>query len=102
MDLEKAAGRITALEGAAKHNDYMAAHNNSSTDGNAITYFAPVINIVRTPTWGRIQETYGESVTLSGRLGSAYVQGIQASSGPVLPYNNTYQLGSAMAKHFLA
>jgi hypothetical protein len=102
VKLEEATGRIIALEGAAKHNDYMAAHNNTSADAYAITYYAPVINIARTPTWGRIQESYGESVFLSQQLGSAYVQGIQASSGPVPPYNNTYQLGSAMAKHFVA
>ena len=38
---------------------------------------APTINILRHPAWGRAQETYGEDVFLLGRLGSAFVDGVQ-------------------------
>jgi beta-glucosidase len=38
---------------------------------------APTINILRHPAWARSQETYGEDSFLLGRLGSAYVQGVQ-------------------------
>lgn len=38
---------------------------------------APTVNILRHPAWGRSQETYGEDSFLLGRLGSAYVVGLQ-------------------------
>src|SRR6185295_10162596 len=50
---------------------------------------APTVNILRHPSWGRAQETYGEDPFLLGRLGSAYVVGVQEYVG-------------ACAKHFAA
>jgi beta-glucosidase len=38
---------------------------------------APTVNILRNPAWGRAEETYGEDSFLLGRLGSAFVQGVQ-------------------------
>jgi beta-glucosidase len=38
---------------------------------------APTVNILRHPAWGRAQETYGEDVYLLGRLGTAFVTGVQ-------------------------
>jgi beta-glucosidase len=38
---------------------------------------APTVNILRHPAWGRAQETYGEDSFLLGRLGSAFVTGVQ-------------------------
>ena len=38
---------------------------------------APTVNILRHPAWGRSQETYGEDVFQLGRLGSAFVVGLQ-------------------------
>jgi beta-glucosidase len=38
---------------------------------------APTVNILRHPAWGRSQETYGEDNFLLGRLGSAFVSGVQ-------------------------
>jgi beta-glucosidase len=42
-----------------------------------LVYRCPVINISRDPRWGRIQECYGEDPVLTGRLGTAYVKGLQ-------------------------
>jgi beta-glucosidase len=39
---------------------------------------APTVNIMRIPTWGRNFETYSEDPYLAGRIGTAYVQGLQA------------------------
>ena len=50
---------------------------------------APTVNILRHPAWGRAQETYGEDVFLLGRLGSAFVNGVQQYAG-------------ACAKHYAA
>ncbi len=38
---------------------------------------APTTNILRHPFWGRSEETYGEDSYLLGRIGSAYVMGVQ-------------------------
>jgi len=38
---------------------------------------APCINILRHPSWGRAQETYGEDPVLLGVMGSAFVIGTQ-------------------------
>ncbi len=43
--------------------------------GNVL--LAPTINILRHPSWGRSQETYGEDTHHLGRMGSAFVQGVQ-------------------------
>ncbi len=42
-----------------------------------LVYRGPVINISRNPRWGRIQEEYGEDPYLTGRMGVAYVKGLQ-------------------------
>jgi beta-glucosidase len=50
---------------------------------------APTINILRNPAWGRSEETYGEDSFQLGRLGSAFVQGVQ-------------QYAPACVKHYAA
>jgi beta-glucosidase len=42
-----------------------------------LDYWSPNINIFRDPRWGRGQETYGEDPYLAGRLGTAFVRGLQ-------------------------
>jgi beta-glucosidase len=42
-----------------------------------LIYRGPVINISRNPYWGRINECYGEDPYLTGRVGVAYVKGLQ-------------------------
>jgi beta-glucosidase len=44
-----------------------------------LIYRAPVINIGRNPYWGRNEEAYGEDPYLTGRLGMAYVKGLQGN-----------------------
>lgn len=41
---------------------------------------APVVNLARDPRWGRVEETFGEDPYLSGRIGLAYVEGMQGTS----------------------
>ena len=49
----------------------------------------PTVNVLRHPAWGRSEETYGEDSFLLGRLGSAFVQGVQ-------------QYAPACVKHYAA
>lgn len=40
---------------------------------------APVLDIGRDPRWGRLEETFGEDPYLTGRLGVAFVRGLQGA-----------------------
>jgi beta-glucosidase len=42
-----------------------------------LTVWSPNINIFRDPRWGRGQETYGEDPYLTGRMGIAFIGGLQ-------------------------
>lgn len=44
-----------------------------------LIYRSPVINISRNPYWGRINEIFGEDPYHTGRMGVAYVKGIQGN-----------------------
>jgi len=50
---------------------------NFQGDKKGLIYRAPVINVSRNPYWGRINECYGEDPYLTGRLGVAYIKGLQ-------------------------
>jgi beta-glucosidase len=61
-----------------------AKYNQAQREGNhriffGLTFWSPNINIFRDPRWGRGQETYGEDPFLTGRMGTAFVQGVQGS-----------------------
>ena len=58
-----------------------------------LTFWTPNINIFRDPRWGRGQETYGEDPFLTGRLGAAFVRGLQGD-------HPRYLKAAACAKHF--
>ncbi|MEV5549654.1 glycoside hydrolase family 3 N-terminal domain-containing protein [Streptomyces sp. NPDC052309] len=40
---------------------------------------APVLDVVRDPRWGRVEETIGEDPYLVGSIGTAYVQGLRSA-----------------------
>ena len=58
--------------------------------------FAPVLDIARTPLWGRFYETLGESPYVAATMGSIFVTTVQHD-----PDIAPYKIG-ATAKHFLA
>ena len=58
-----------------------------------LTVWSPNINIFRDPRWGRGQETYGEDPYLTGRMGIAFIQGLQGNDPKFLKT-------VATAKHF--
>jgi beta-glucosidase len=64
-----------SIEGRIKHaQDVRAGHSNIM---EGLDFWAPNINIVRDPRWGRGQETYGEDPFLTARMGVAFVTGMQ-------------------------
>ncbi|MBD3185410.1 glycoside hydrolase family 3 protein [Candidatus Bathyarchaeota archaeon] len=62
-------------EARAKHHDFQRKQDYGRYKG--LTFWSPNINIFRDPRWGRGQETYGEDPYLTGRLGVAFVKGLQ-------------------------
>ena len=41
---------------------------------------SPVLDVVRDPRWGRVEETFGEDPYLATQLGTAYVRGLQGKA----------------------
>lgn len=66
---------VISTEARGKYNDALAHNNTGRYYG--LTFWSPNINIFRDPRWGRGQETYGEDPFLTGRLGVAFVTGLQ-------------------------
>ena len=74
-DLIHRVAEVISTEARAKYNDAVAHGNRARYFG--LTFWSPNINIFRDPRWGRGQETYGEDPYLTGRLGVAFVRGLQ-------------------------
>jgi beta-glucosidase len=64
-----------STEGRIKHVQAVRAGHSDIFEG--LDFWAPNINIFRDPRWGRGQETYGEDPFLTGRMGVAFVTGMQ-------------------------
>ncbi len=64
-----------STEARAKNGEALRNDNHSIYYG--LDIWSPNINIFRDPRWGRGQETYGEDPFLTGRLGVAFVEGLQ-------------------------
>ena len=68
----------TAQEGRVKFN-LALRKKDSGRIFQGLTFFSPNINIVRDPRWGRGQETYGEDPFLTGKMGIAFITGLQGN-----------------------
>ncbi len=84
------AGQI-GIEGRIKHVQNLREGHTGIMGG--LDFWSPNLNIFRDPRWGRGQETYGEDPFLTGRMGVAYVTGLQGD-------NPKYYLAIATPKHF--
>ena len=65
---------VISTEARAKHNEDI---RKGLFNGVGLDFWSPNLNIFRDPRWGRGQETYGEDPYLTGRMGVAYVTGMQ-------------------------
>jgi beta-glucosidase len=81
-----------AREARVKYNQAARAGRAGRMMGG-LTFFSPNINIFRDPRWGRGQETYGEDPFLSGRLGVAFITGMQGD-------DPDHPVVTATAKHY--
>src|SRR6266403_1586104 len=66
---------VIGTEARAKHERAVRAGRHDIMEG--LDFWSPNINIFRDPRWGRGQETYGEDPFLTGRMGVAFVTGMQ-------------------------
>ncbi|MDO4357393.1 MAG: glycoside hydrolase family 3 C-terminal domain-containing protein [Clostridia bacterium] len=89
-DFHRRVADVIATEGRAKYNARAMMDDRDIYKG--LTFWSPNINIFRDPRWGRGQETYGEDPYLTGRLGAAFIRGLQG--------DGEYLKSAACAKHF--
>ena len=90
-DMMEKVGGIISDEGRAKYHEYQRKGDHGIYKG--LTFWAPNINIFRDPRWGRGHETYGEDPYLTGKLGAAFIRGIQGK-------DKKYLKAAACVKHF--
>ncbi|MEJ2501774.1 MAG: glycoside hydrolase family 3 C-terminal domain-containing protein [Gemmatimonadota bacterium] len=90
--LHQEIAHVIGVEARAKFNGYVGTPLEGAIF-RGLTFWSPNINIFRDPRWGRGQETYGEDPYLTGRLGVAFVRGLQGD-------HPDYLLAAAGAKHF--
>ncbi len=62
-------------EARAKYNEFKRFGSTEQYQG--LTFWSPNINIFRDPRWGRGHETYGEDPLLTGKMGVAFIKGLQ-------------------------
>jgi beta-glucosidase len=77
-------------EARAKYNEFKKFGSTELYQG--LTFWSPNINIFRDPRWGRGHETYGEDPLLTGKMGSAFIKGLQG--------NGKYRKLDATIKHY--
>jgi beta-glucosidase len=82
---------VISTEARAKFHEYQRTQEAASSSGASLPgsgmgvrpgpagldFWSPNINLFRDPRWGRGHETYGEDPFLTGRLGTAFVRGMQ-------------------------
>ena len=90
-DLVHEAADVISTEGRAKYHEFQRKGDHGIYKG--LTFWSPNINIFRDPRWGRGHETYGEDPYLTGRLGVAFVNGLQGD-------DPKYLKSAACAKHY--
>ena len=90
-EMVKKIADVIAIEGRAKYNTFQKYGDYGIYKG--ITFWSPNLNVFRDPRWGRGQETYGEDPYLIGRLGRAFIKGLQGD-------DPRYMKTAACAKHF--
>lgn len=81
-------------------NEARAICNQGQAKG--MTFWAPNINILRDPRWGRGQETPGEDPLVVGKYAISYVRGVQGDSFQGGRLKHGQLKASACCKHFTA
>ena len=75
--------------------DEARGKNSENPAYNGLNLWAPVVNLLRDPRWGRNEEGYSEDTTLNGAISTAYGKGMEGD-------NPTYLKAAPPLKHYLA
>jgi beta-glucosidase len=73
---------VISTEARAKYRGFTRKGSIEGREG--LDFWSPNINIFRDPRWGRGQETYGEDPFLTGRMGVAFIRGMQGDDSRYL------------------
>ena len=92
-ELHGRVAEVISTEARAKNNELIQKNGGDTKIYQGLTIWSPNINIFRDPRWGRGQETYGEDPFLTGRMGVAFVRGLQGT-------NPRYLKTVATLKHY--
>lgn len=87
-DLINRVATVTSDEARAIYNGWKLDPNFKG-EHKGLIYRSPVINISRNPYWGRINEIYSEDPYLTGRIGVAFVKGLQGDDPKYLKLAST-------------
>ncbi|MFD7732517.1 glycoside hydrolase family 3 C-terminal domain-containing protein [Kitasatospora phosalacinea] len=93
-ELVRAVAEATSIELRAFHHHRSPAIA-PERGPNSLQAWAPVLNLLRDPRWGRNEEGYSEDPVHTARLGEAFCRGL-AGDDP------TYLRAAPVLKHFLA
>jgi len=92
--LQTVAGAISD-EARGRWNELEEGKNQKDQFSDLLTFWSPTMNMARDPRWGRTPETYGEDPFLTGKMGTAFVRGLQGDDPRYLKVVST-------PKHFAA
>ena len=96
--IEEIAGVISDESRAVYHHGKGVCVTEDEYEGRyngLLTFWSPDLNICRDPRWGRTGETYGEDPYLAGKMGAAFVRGLQGD-------DPRYLKAVATPKHYTA
>jgi len=79
-------------EARAKYHRFQSQGKRGIYQG--LTFWTPNINLFRDPRWGRGMETYGEDPYLTGKMGVAFIKGMQGD-------DDKYLKTVATSKHYI-
>ncbi|WP_016700033.1 glycoside hydrolase family 3 C-terminal domain-containing protein [Actinoalloteichus spitiensis] len=80
--------------GSAVGDEVRGFHHDNPDRGGGLNVWAPVVNPLRDPRWGRNEEGYAEDPLLTGTLGAAYAVGLRGR-------HPRYWRTAPTLKHFL-
>lgn len=101
IDTAAAVGRAIGIEARALHNS-LTNKSGFCCNGVGITAYAPNMNLVKDPRWGRAQEVYSEDPQLSSQITVALVTGMQGNPSGVKTADNGYIMTGGCCKHYAA
>ncbi|MER7755039.1 glycoside hydrolase family 3 C-terminal domain-containing protein [Kitasatospora sp. NPDC097643] len=94
-DLVRGVAEAVSTELRAFHYHRPPAIGSPERGANSLQAWAPVLNLLRDPRWGRNEEAYSEDPVHTARVGEAFCRGLSGD-------HPTYLRTAPVLKHFLA